>query len=414
MHRPVRGSHSSQLVVTLVTLLAAHGAFIAWVGARLAPDSWTYRAWADRLIATGFDYSTFLHSGADPDALGRSFYLGYVTLVAVFRMALGDDWLVGIVAVNVIALALTGTIVVYLASRLTGSRVGGWIALGFFLFAFDLASWARFALSDVPAALANTALLAVLVELWFEHPPKRLRRLRMVAAVLLLFALVARPTGVLLVPTVIAAVTLATRPDDLARRMRLLLLLGVAALLVAMVAQAYFLQDPARYPFQTLRGAIERAAQRTATGEVVSVRRETFHAPPRTLLDFVGIFLDRSLRFFQFMAPGFSRIHNALAAAYYVPLYACGIAAVAGLRRMTHPGQAAVFLAATYVLTAALFHGVTYLDFDWRYRAPTLPTLAVLASVGATMLGRRVRSAGAGRLSRAASGNTLKIGVTTD
>jgi len=39
----------------------------------------------------------------------------------------------------------------------------------------------------------------------------------------------------------------------------------------------------------------------------------------------------------------------------------------------------------------ALFHALTVLDFDWRYRTPLMPHLIVLAACGADVLAARQR-----------------------
>jgi hypothetical protein len=208
----------------------------------------------------------------------------------------------------------------------------------------------------------------------------------------LIFALLAgfitRPAGVVLVPIAIVTEWLIV-PQKRATRGSTVWLLLAAGVFAGFVLRAYLFQDMSRWPFEQMRPKLSEYAAREKTGEVVWDRQETARTPPVTITDHGVIAADRFVRFFQFTSSGFSRMHNLVSVAYYVPLYLLGlIGSVMGLRGGDSKRRAVVRAALVWIGGTALVHAVTILDYDWRYRLPVVPQLILLAVCGVEGLRR--------------------------
>ena len=371
---------------TGLSILVLHGFYLLLAGAVMAPDSHTYAHWSGRLLETGFDFPAVLAEAETtfPPIL----YLAFGTLLALLRLGLGEGWPIALVALNAVAHIILGLLLVRLAARVAGAAAG-WAALSLYLLCFGLLQWVPFVLSD-----ATFALIAFTI--FFLASRRLLAEVRGWLPVIGLAGLGVfyRPTGIVLVPDRLWAAWLA-RVRRIPSR-TLMVAAAASAVAAAALLFAWLMQDPSRWPFDALRPAFRNTAGAYGLGEVVSMRRETYHAPPDLLIDYVAISADRFVHFFAIGAADFSLAHWIVELAFFVPAYGlAGWAVIALWRGRTdfEPGARKVLLAAIgAILSYALFHAFVQLDFDWRYRAPILPHLILLASAGAADLLRRRRA----------------------
>lgn len=367
-----------------LAIAVLHGFYALWVGVLMAPDSLSYAYWSGRLVESGFDFRG-LHAEADvgfPAAL----YALFATLLALLRLAVGEHWAGALVLLNFIAHVALGAVLVRLACRAAGA-LAGWFALILFLGCYDLLQWVNFVLSD-----ATFVLLAFTT---FTLAARRIlgdARGWLKVAVPALAGIFYRPTGIVLLPDLLWSFYLSRRADLPPPRA---LVLAILALLVGggVLAFAWLMQDPGRWPFQALSGAFRIVAQGYAEGEVISARFETYHAPPAALLDYVLISGDRFLHFFAPGAAGYGAAHWIVSAGFLLPCYALAIWLLASLWRkdsaFAAPERKLFAAAAGAVFAYASFHALVQIDFDWRYRTPIIPHLILLAAGGAADLARR-------------------------
>ncbi|MGZ8286018.1 MAG: hypothetical protein ACXW27_03570 [Allosphingosinicella sp.] len=364
---------------------AAHGLYLLAVGVRMSPDSHAYAYWSERLVESGFDYPELIAeaSGGFPAIL----YALFATLLALLRLAFGSGWAGALVAVNFAAHLALAILVVRLAARVTRNAAAAWGALLLYLGCFDLLMWVPFVLSDATFVLLAFGIFT-LAAARILGDSKGWAAVFAPAAAGLFY----RPTGMVLIPDLAWAVYL-SRTGVKAVRRGPVLAAAAAALLVAASAFAWFMQDPSRWPLDSLSNAFRDTAAGYAQGEVVSGRFETYHAPPAALADFLIVSADRFLHFFAFGAAGFSAAHRLVEMAFFLPCYALAawlaVALWRGKTGFSGP-ERKVFLAAFgALLSYAVFHALVQVDFDWRYRIPILPHLILLAAGGLADLARR-------------------------
>ena len=368
-------------------ILLVHGFYVLAAGPTTGQDSATYARFAQQLAESGFDYAGQLAqvNSEFPAIL----YVLFVTLVALLQLAFGDGWPIALITLNLASDIGVGLLLLRLVGRATGSAAASWGALLLFLACFDLFQWVRYALSDSTFVFIAFSIFA-LVAARILGDSRGWARVIGLAGTGIFY----RPTGFVLVPDLVWAAYLARAGRFPIGRGPLLLLLGAAAAGGAFLF-AWLIQDPQRWPFAMLARAFEVTAAGYSAGAVVDARVETYHSPPSALVDYVFISGDRFIHFFAPGAAGFSPTHWVAQLIFFLPCYAlAGWLLVALWRSDTGFGQSekkVFFASAGAVLAYAAFHGLVQVDFDWRYRAPILPHLILLAAGGIADLERRLR-----------------------
>lgn len=370
-------------------LIAAlvHGPYVLWTGIRTGSDSVAYAYWSGRMVDSGFDIPTLLAEAqaSFPPVL----YLLFAGLLGGLRLLFGDQWPAALVALNLLGHVALAAMVVRLARLGTGgSAVAAWSALLLFLACHDIVRWVPFLLSDATFVALAFAIFSLAVARILDRSKSWLPVILPAVA-----GVFYRPTGVVLLADLAWAAFL-SRCRRLPPPALLAALIGTAAAAGA-VLFAWFLADPARWPFDPLARAFETVASGYATGEVVSARPETWHAPPAGIADILLMIADRFVHFFAIGAAAYSAAHWAAALAFFLPCYGLAFWLCAALARgdtaFAEPQRRLFLAAAGAVLAYAMFHALVQVDFDWRYRVPILPHLILLAAGGAADLARRVR-----------------------
>jgi len=373
-------------ILAFVAAAAAAGLPALGTGPILAPDSAAYARGAERLIASGLDFPELV--AAASTTYPAVLYSLFLMLVVVLKLLFGAAWPAALVAVNVLALAGAAALLVRASFVATGSAAAAWAALLLFVACFDLLHWSAFVLSDSTFIFVSFAVFALAAD-------RIVRRAGSWAPVFALACVAAfyRPPGVVLLPAAAWAWFLARSAPGALRKVAAAA--AAAAAVGGSVLFAWLMQQPERWPVPMLAGTVKATAAQYAAGEVVSARLETFHAAPRSVADFASITADRLAHFFAISASDFSLGHTLANAAFFLPAYAfaaLALAAGATGRGGLSSGQRDVQLAAAaFILLTAWFHALLQVDFDWRYRAPILPHLILLAAAGVAVALRRTR-----------------------
>jgi len=212
------------------------------------------------------------------------------------------------------------------------------------------------------------------------------------AVVLFVITVFCRPTGCLVGVALICCVLFSpkvTRRRSVSfwRTMTVVVLLAATTF----VSVAWIVSQPSRWRSTFMAPAVRVLSTRAAAGEVVE--GHTYQRSPQGVAEYFALYVEKFARFFQVATGGFSRIHNAYELLFFVPLYACAIAAVAwmAMQRGIRGPEIAVLVALIEILTFAAFHAMTIVDYIWRYRLPVLPHLIFLAAFGAAQMQERLR-----------------------
>jgi hypothetical protein len=371
----------SRNVAVFALIAAIHGIYVVHAGPLISPDAGAYNQWSDAFVRSEFGVVASVTSGM----FLRTLFVAYLACV---KIVFGGHWMWAFALLNVGWDALTGMLVVAAGRWFSDSAAAPGAALIAFLLCYDMVQWTPFILSDTFfTALVTATLIATIAVL------NGRRRGTIAGGMIAMLATVfARPPGII-VPVVVTCAILARRLSLAASWRRLVPCVAAVIAAVFLIA-AFFLEKPSRWPLRFASAALRTGARDFRNGEVIYGRQATFHRPPETLLGYVAISADRFVRFFQFVVSGYSGWHNLANIVFFVPLYVLAVIGILAIPRMPPPAAAAMTVAATAVVIFATFHAVTQIDFDWRYRAPVVPQMILLAAGGAAVVARRISEFG--------------------
>ena len=369
-------------VLAFVTVLLLHGSAAMLGPSRASSDTHTYSRWADEMLGAESG------STADASALGSIFYLGFIALAATVKTIFGSEWYRSIVVLNAVSHAATAGLVASLAFRVTGRTASAIVAPALIFVSVDLFGWTRYVLSDSTFVFLSFALFYLVA---LRATGARTTANTLALTVLSAAVIVYRPVGIVYATTLLGGWLFVGSRRWSGLRKRIALGMLVMATMVFVVASLVAAGALAGRGLPKIGRHVDRAldiySARYRAGVIINDRPETFHAPPQSVTDYVAIAGDRFAHFFYCCTGAFSIGHNVANAVFFLPAYVLIVAgiAVSWRSRLVDHSETAT-IAALLVLVVALFHSATHLDFDWRYRAPALPHLAFLASVGAEAL----------------------------
>lgn len=379
------------LVPALAAVIAlAFGIITYRLGRIESTDTQTYSDWADILIASDFNYLRMVRSISF--VVPSYLYMGWLTVVALFKITLGPAWPAGIVVFNycLAVLAVWGTLEV--VRRTTRSGRCLLVAGALLLIAYDLFNWIRYVLSDISFMAITLALYYLFCLLVFSNGKASSNIFRLsLCIVLMVLALLYRPTGVplVLVGGLIYLTKRLLGSGSAAERARVALRIAVGYCLLGMTAifaHAYLMKEPTAWPFSFASKWIEYLSKDYSRGFIVFHRPETYVQSPAMLIDYIFITLKKLGYFFAIYSGSFSATHKAANLAFFLPAYLLAIPALINLfrrnDRLTLAEWWAAWIALVWILSFALFHSVQQVDYDWRYRLPCLLPLIVLSSIG--------------------------------
>lgn len=345
--------------------VAVNLALLVWSGVRAGGDTGIYTDGAAALLK------------GEPLTARQPSYVGYIAVVAVFQ-AIGAG-LPGLVLAQVAAALVAAVAVCRLAVEL-GGRLAGGLAVGLFALDLNTNRWHAYVLSD------SLFMSCLVVTVWLVHaaaaPPARWRGYALASAAMVAAGLV-RPEGWFVVPA--AVVYWVVRLDAAAGRKAAVLGAGVAGCLAVAVVVAPRLGGnlQAVGPAEMLRSGQtiweydgwrvtmpDDPVWSAETGIRAAVIYAVRH--PISTAQLMGA---RLLAHAAHVRPYYSRAHNAMIAAWLLPLYAAALAGAWVLRR--HPlGWWCVLALATQALVVALTHA----DWDGRYLAHVMPLVYPFAA----------------------------------
>jgi hypothetical protein len=371
-----------------LSLLLLGIAYVSIVGMRIAPDTGTYSRWADMLMQYHFNYSSYLSDISFP--VPPILYIGWVTVVALFKMALLSQWTMGLVVLNIILFASIGTALVFIVASLSYSKISVFVAWLVYAASFDLLQWVPCVLSDI-SALALTFSPFLVYVLYLNRRSHHLIWFFGALAIVTI-AFFYRPTNLPLLATfaicaIITIQTKATTPGQAqAKYSRFLFLFITIGIIIGFFLASLLAQSPNLWPFDSARSPVDFISQYYKSGTVITGRPETSHQPPSALIDYVAITFDRFIHYFSPTAEGFSFIHNVMSSLFFIPVYClAGFSFLCLFHKNGYSNTNTWLVAQTaviFVLFYASYHAVTWIDFDWRYRVPCIPVIILLAALG--------------------------------
>jgi len=360
------------LVGVLGVLLIRH-----WpLGPRFAVDFTRFDAWSGYLLDADFDYRAFYQRIGRPERL----YTVPLTLMALLKVWFGPIWQDVYFWLNLVWTALTIMAICAAARMLRVSWLAIAAILPLIVLSADFMFWPHYLLTDTLFAFLLMALVCWLVFMLTRVDASALQGLWQLAVALVLLVLVGlgRPTSLPYVLAVLVFVAMLGLRLDRLRPWQLTLGLAcgvcLAAVSFGMVIAVYTGTD-----WMARSRELSFIARFAGNGVIVWDRPETAVAHAGGWLGYAQVFLVRVVTFWSPYASSFSTIHLLANAAIKLVFLAAVLGWVFSGRWLDRVAARAVLLILLIAVAASCFHGLLFIDYDWRYRFPVVAPMLLLA-----------------------------------
>jgi hypothetical protein len=369
------------------------GAYVFYLGPYMSPDSYQYMRWGDLLLEKHFNIYAYLKDVGSH--IPPYFYLGFVALVALAKVIGGNLWPYAIIICNVICGGLTAVMLADVVWKITGEKACVWVSVILFALNPEIVLWSRYILSDITYMCLNFSIFYVMANIFLKENGADIKKYWVLAFALLLINISYRPVGLVMVPIILGALLYAyIRRSDGALKIvfsRRVFLPMLAILVVGVLAfHTMVMRNSEIWPFSFAGEYIKNyVAPRYHQGVIIDDRPHTYHLPPVSIADYAAMTFSKLIHYFYFTDMRFSLSHRVINWLVFLPSYLlCVIGLGSLLTRKIHLNgrSSLISICVLIVFFFALYHAMTVIDFDWRYRLPVIPYLLVIASVGTMFL----------------------------
>lgn len=372
------------------------GLYSYYNGICMSPDSKTYSSWADELIKDKFNFALFIKSQNFPVPV--YFYAGFISLVALSKLTVGANWGHLIVILNIVFASLTAVLLAYLVYAMTKDIFTVWVAFILCILNPEFILWTRYVLSDISFMFVNFTIFFLFAIICIRRP-KRYVNLYMAAAIFMLFLNICyRPTGLVMIPVGLLGfyfwkINTSRNAKHGHFAWGKLFFFFSFLVIIAIVLHASLIKNPKLWPFGFAKNYFNQyVVTRYQSGAVIDARYHTYHTVSGDIGGYAFVTADKLVHFFYFTDKLYSPKHNIVNSIFFIPTYMLfmfGLLSVFGRKIDLGGNEFLVALAFLTIFSFALYHSMNIIDFDWRYRLPTMPYILFISSFGIHFIKRR-------------------------
>lgn len=368
------------------------GAYAFRCGIVMSPDSYGYSELADTLVSDNFRISAYRE--VMKFAPTSCLYMAFISLVAVVKLVAGALWQQAIVMINVFFGALLAVMLADLVYVFTKNKIAVCVTFILYVLNPEIILWSRYVLSDASYMFLNFLIFYFLARAFMAEG--RLKAIYFViTAFVFMVNIFYRPTSIVMAPIFLFAFYLDRRKEEMRWKRFFIFFIGIVLLGVlihaALVNNVWPL-SPGKSKYTDYAVSVYQK------GYIIVDRPHTYHPKPATTLDCALMTADKFTSFFYFSDKLFSLKHKIVNYLFFVPLYLLSVLGVIAVIRTYKERikKSLVALAVITIFSYGIFHSLTVIDYDWRYRLPVLPYILFLSGLGADflfkMLGRGRRA----------------------
>lgn len=343
-------------------------------GSVQSPDTGSYSRWADLLISYQFNYYRFY---TDIEFFTPPFFYTLpVTLFAILKLAMNDQWIVGCQIVNLVVLFFALFLYIKIACHL---EIRKWliaVSLMVFLASIDFLLWPRYILTDTLfVLLVMLAIFAVTTRINKHYSS------RILITALLLLLLVTRPSSIPYIAVLLFFAYMPSLSQKMLVNKTLFVRLGICILLSSVFYSIVIMANASGF---IESDTIDYWNKWVEKGVVIDSRPETYIIYEATYLGTAKLHLYRMVGFFTPFAKDFSVFHNTLNG---LLLLGCYVVILAMFRysfcefEQNNTRTSAIALLSTLIIFVAIFTSTLIMDYDWRYRYPVIAPLILLTTL---------------------------------
>jgi len=363
---------NNTVICSLLILLACivnFGYYYA-VGVCKATDTVFYLRNASYFLANGFEGLVSQHI--------PFYYWLYPVFLSMFIKLFGNSYQSYVIVTQVILISVSCLFIYKIGADIFNQNVG-LIAALIYIFSWEIFRWAEFVLTDSMYIFLFLACIYYSVKI-----KKHLDAVSIfILGIMVCLIIMLRPTALVL--GIILGFSIAIMMYKEKKYKVLLISVGTVSIVVAILLSYSGLGNPNSYGLSWFKGYFGSLFLK---GQVISGMPEydfKFWGDLSTasLAEKIGYYslliLRRIIAFWTFYFPKFSFSHNLLSILTVFPVIVFG---VFGMIKSTFVKSSTNWMLICLILLYTLFHSMTDIDYDQRYRAPILSLLTIYAAYG--------------------------------
>ncbi|MDC1122774.1 hypothetical protein OAT11_05405 [Nitrospinaceae bacterium] len=342
-------------------------------GSAQSPDTGSYIILADRLISHQFNLFSYYRD--DTSVHHLLFYTLPISILAILKLIMDDQWIAGYLITNLIALFFTLFLYIKIALNL---GIRKWLvsaSLLVFWVSTDFLVWPRYILTDT--LFASMVMLVIYV---VTTRTSNYYSSYIFIIISLFFLLITRPSSLPYIAVFLFFVFMPSMSQKILVKKTLFVRLGCFILLSSFFYSIIIMANTS--------GIIESATidiwyTWIAEGAIIHDRPETYIVYEATHLGTMKLFIYRMVGFFTPFLKNFSATHNIL----NLSLLGCYFVTLTMFRysfsdfEINNNRAKAVTLLSTLIVSVAIFTSAILIDYDWRYRYPLIAPLILLTTL---------------------------------
>jgi hypothetical protein len=359
--------------ITLLFTYALLASIAIYKGSVQSPDTLSFISLADILINHQFNLLSFYRDSTS--FTHPFFYTLPVSILAILKLVINDQWVTGYLIANLVALFFTLFLYIQIAFTL---GIRKWLisaSLLIFLVSTDFLLWPRYILTDTLFVSLVMLTIYVVTTRNSNYYPSYIYII-----ISLYFLLVTRPSSLPYIAVFLFFVFMPSMSQKMLVKKTLFVRLGSLILLSSVLYSIIIMANTS--------GIIEFATidiwyKWISEGAIIHHRPETYIIYEATHLGTMKLFIYRMVGFFTPFLKSFSAIHNILG----LSLLGCYVVTLAMFRHsfsdfeLNNNRAKTVALLSTLIISVSIFTSAILIDYDWRYRYPLIAPLILLTTL---------------------------------
>ena len=337
-------------------------------GPILSSDSFGYVNWAESLINSSFNITEYRTSETITPSF---FYILNTYIFSIFIYLSPEKWTTYFLLFNCVSLGLILLNIYILLDRNNSYLLSSLLTLFIFIFS-DSLLWPSYILLDTFYAALTISLISIFTFLRSSN------KFYLYLILMLAFILFLKPQSLaIFLGVFLLAIIMDKRFFRIYMNNTKIALFGIllvfATIFTCITSDVFSL-----YMNSNQLDLVKEMAER---GEVIRARPETWFMPSSSLDMFI-LYLIRFLSFFQPWVSGFSVMHNLmylfLNSAFIVSLF---IYCFHKDLKIPYSLFKDLTIILVLILGGALFHSMTLIDHDWRYKFPYIAPMSIFIAL---------------------------------
>jgi hypothetical protein len=371
-------------IILLYIVFAACFSLIAYYhlssGFSMSTDSVRFSRWADELIRLDFNLYEFFSIDKAYHRPSLFFFSVPVLLIALCKVIFVNEWQFAFLLFNLTLVFLSLLIFTKSLLLISVRPILISLTLPIIVISVDILTWPKFILSDMIYAflvlLGTYSIIKGVIK-------NKINYLELSIIILLLFA--SRPSSIPVIFIIVLFIIISKLQIFLSQKNILLFILIIFFSIPFILGLAYSFIE---FNFNGI-AKIDFLTKMVKEGMIIHDRPETWVNKPDNFIDIIFIYFLRLINFFNPYASTFSIVHIFLNV-LQIALILLSISIWSFYGNYIKIFNKIFLFIILLSFSVAAFHSFILIDYDWRYRFPTILPLIMLVPISLEIILKKI------------------------